>query len=523
MKIRRVISLLAAVCLLFTLSPRYALAVEGEEGGALWVKDSGIELRLLPQGEAEAQGALSADRIRNIFPDPALAQVIAGAFHVTVDAVVTQEDLERVISFSAEGRGIRNLQGMERLTALREVNLNRNQISDLSPLAGQVNLERLLLDGNQIADIAPLSGLTNLQWLWLDDNQIRSIRPLEGLENLEWLTLRVNQITDIAPLQGLTRLQALWLGGNQIRDIGPLAGLTNLETLMLADNQIGDMRPLAALRWVRQLWIGEQDIVLPGRIREDPLVMENLFFCTAGKSVPPREISDGGVYLSPYLRWTGLGAERVRYTVVQDITVGLTSDRLYGTVTQTLRSMPFLDIRLGDWFYEAVVFMSARGLMGGTSDTAFSPNAGMSRGMVVTILHRMAGLPSAFGDMPFRDVPAGMWFTEAAVWAYEQGIVRGYGDPRVFAPHVIITRGEFAVMLYRYALTREQNMAVPPDFTLDVYMDYGQISDWAREAVGWSVYRGLIRGTAQGVLAPRGPAARAEGAMILMRYLLWSD
>jgi internalin A len=127
------------------------------------------------------------------------------------------------------------------LLNLTELNLEYNQIIDISPLSALTNLTKLCLLSNQITDISRLSALTNLTELDLDNNQITDITPLSELTNLTDLDLQYNQITDITPLSGLTNLTWLKLEDNQIIDITPLSSLTNLTWLHLKDNPITDL------------------------------------------------------------------------------------------------------------------------------------------------------------------------------------------------------------------------------------------------------------------------------------------
>ena len=132
------------------------------------------------------------------------------------------------------------------LSTHTELNLNRNQISDIKPLESLTNLKWLDLGNNQISDIKPLQSLTNLRDLFLNDNQISDIKPLQSLTNLFNLNLSDNQISDIKPLQSLT-LTLLNLNRNQISDIKPLQSLTSLISLDLFNNQISDIKPLQSL------------------------------------------------------------------------------------------------------------------------------------------------------------------------------------------------------------------------------------------------------------------------------------
>jgi Leucine-rich repeat (LRR) protein len=133
------------------------------------------------------------------------------------------------------------------MTNLQILELNFNEISDISPLAELNNLYSVDLDNNQISSIAPLAELINLNSLTLNSNQISDIALLAGLPSLEMLDLNDNQITDVAPLAGLLNLTYLNLAGNEITDVAPLAGLSNLVELYIGGNHIADISPLRAV------------------------------------------------------------------------------------------------------------------------------------------------------------------------------------------------------------------------------------------------------------------------------------
>ena len=135
--------------------------------------------------------------------------------------------------------------------------------------------------------------------------------------------------------------------------------------------------------------------------------------------------------------------------------------------------------------------------------------------MLVTVLHRAAGTPAAAAPAPFTDVAAGAWYAEAVAWAYENGIVNGVSADR-FAPDALITREQLVAILFRYA--GDDGQRAP----LAVFPDAPEISAYARDAMSWAVAHGLINGIDRGgsvTLSPRGGAARAQVAAILMRFL----
>ncbi len=172
---------------------------------------------------------------------------------------------------------------------------------------------------------------------------------------------------------------------------------------------------------------------------------------------------------------------------------------------------PFTDVAPGAWYYDAVSYVYANGLMDGTSATTFAPDANMTRAMLVTILWRMEGDPVVNYLLPFTDVPDDAWYTEAVRWAASEGIVTGVSDTS-FAPDAEITREQLAAILYRYA--GEPATAA----NLAGYADGASVSAYAVDAMSWCVEHGIITGTTATTLEPQGTATRAQAAAMLMRF-----
>lgn len=177
-------------------------------------------------------------------------------------------------------------------------------------------------------------------------------------------------------------------------------------------------------------------------------------------------------------------------------------------------SQKFTDTRT-HWAAEAIDYVVENNLFNGTSSTEFSPDAQMTRGMLVTVLHRQAGKPDSAGSS-FADVPASRYDAQAIGWAAENGIVKGVGDNR-FAPDLAITREEMAAIMYGYAKTQGEDVQTSGD-PLAGYPDAGAVSAWARDAVSWCIAKGLISGSDGGAIDPAGTATRAQVATIMMRY-----
>ena len=175
---------------------------------------------------------------------------------------------------------------------------------------------------------------------------------------------------------------------------------------------------------------------------------------------------------------------------------------------------PFLDVNEGDWFYDAVAYAYENGLMDGVGGNRFAPNSATTRAQLVTILYRMEGQPAVSGDLPFTDVETGTWYTNAVLWAAQNGIVNGVTDT-TFAPGDEITRQQLVTILYRYAEAKGYDVSASAD--LSGYPDAGQVQDYAQPAMAWAVAKGIVEGM-DGNLNPAGNASRAQIATILMRF-----
>ena len=173
--------------------------------------------------------------------------------------------------------------------------------------------------------------------------------------------------------------------------------------------------------------------------------------------------------------------------------------------------LPFADVSSSDWFYNDVRYVYEKGIMDGTGADRFSPNAPLTRAMIVTILYRMAGSPSVSGSSDFTDVAAGKWFAKAVAWAAANGIVNGYGSG-LFGPNDPVTREQLAAILYRYAVYGGMT-AVTLEENLGGFADTAQLSAYAIQAMNWAVGQGLIEGS-NGLLRPQANASRAEVAAI---------
>ena len=177
--------------------------------------------------------------------------------------------------------------------------------------------------------------------------------------------------------------------------------------------------------------------------------------------------------------------------------------------------LPFTDVT-NHWAYSAIKRVYPRGWMVGMDEKTFAPDQQLSRAMLAVILYAMAGEPAVTGESPFTDVPAGCWYTDAIVWAAQNGIVCGFGDG-TFRPNEAVTRAQAAGMLYGYAAFTGADVTARAD--LSAYSDAGQIPSWAMDAMQWANARRLIVGRDSSHLVPDGKTTRAEMAAILSAYI----
>ncbi len=244
--------------------------------------------------------------------------------------------------------------------------------------------------------------------------------------------------------------------------------------------------------------------------------------------------SNGGSAISKVTKNKGTTIDLAQYTPTKSgatfegwysdkgLTQKITSVKLdanttiYAKWTETpVSSLPFGDVKSGDWFYNDVKYVYEKGMMAGTAANVFAPNATTTRAMIVTILYRLEGSPAVRGTSAFTDVPAGQWYTDAVNWAAANQIVNGT-SATTFAPNASITREQMAAILYRYAQYKGYDVTEKAD--LSGYSDNGQISAYAKDALAWANAAKLINGVTNTTLAPQGSATRAQVSAILHRF-----
>ena len=189
---------------------------------------------------------------------------------------------------------------------------------------------------------------------------------------------------------------------------------------------------------------------------------------------------------------------------------------LMGAVTFSASAAhPFTDVKGDQWYANFVDYAYNHGLMAGTGSKSFSPNQVMTRGMLVTVIHAIAGKPAPTTGNHFSDVKANDYFAPAVTWCYENGIVAGTGA-KTFSPNQKVTREQMVAIMMKFAKHTGADVSKRAD--LSGYKDASKIEGYAVDAFKWAVASGVVSGTSDNTLSPKAGAVRAQCAVVLQRY-----
>ncbi|MBR2716918.1 MAG: S-layer homology domain-containing protein, partial [Oscillospiraceae bacterium] len=176
----------------------------------------------------------------------------------------------------------------------------------------------------------------------------------------------------------------------------------------------------------------------------------------------------------------------------------------------------FSDASPDAWYHDGVHWALSSGAMNGVSGDRFDPAGTATRAMVVTMLWRLEGEPE--GKAPaFTDTAAGSWYGQAVGWAAENGVVTGTSET-TFAPDASVTREQLVTILYRYAQFKDQDVSVGEDTNILSYDDAFSISSWAMPAMQWACGSGIVSGVSETALGPGNEASRAQIATMFQRF-----
>lgn len=193
--------------------------------------------------------------------------------------------------------------------------------------------------------------------------------------------------------------------------------------------------------------------------------------------------------------------------------------------TEETCDLPFEDVAVEAWYHAPVHYVYEQGMMYGTSETTFSPDLEMTRGMLVAVLYRMQENHLEQEEIPasnFVDVDPDIYYAEAIDWAAYYGVVLGF-DEEHFGPDEVVTREQAATILFRYATVFEKDNGLRVD--LDAFPDAGDVCEWAEEAYAWAVKNEIIYGTTTEdgtvILNPHATSTRAQVAALINRYCIY--
>ena len=178
----------------------------------------------------------------------------------------------------------------------------------------------------------------------------------------------------------------------------------------------------------------------------------------------------------------------------------------------------FRDVSSSDYFYYPAWKLNEDGIIAGTSKWAFSPYLTMNRGMMITLLYRIAGSPETETGETFADVPEDAWYRDAVAWGVETGLTNGVDEDR-FGPEMTLTREQLATFLYRYDWLGEEEPILSEEDHLASFADADEVSEFALNSLNWAVGEGIVNGMPENRVAPQGVANRAQAATMLYRYL----
>ncbi len=219
---------------------------------------------------------------------------------------------------------------------------------------------------------------------------------------------------------------------------------------------------------------------------------------------------------------TLLEDDRVESVSLSTTSSGYVSYPTGGKDSSDPANISFTDVKEGAWYYEHVNNAYSMGLMEGTSETTFEPNATLTRAMLVTIIgrleERLRGMNlDGYFDSSFQinlsDIKDGMWYSDYVIWADESGIVEGYPDGS-FRPNEPITREDAVTMMFRYI--QSLGTYVLTENKLSDFSDSKEVSDYAYEPLELLYRAGIINGKSSTRIAPKEFITRAEAAKLML-------
>lgn len=485
-----------------------------------------ISIEIDEEGEEELLRAGNGIPINEVnFPDENFREYILGygGIDSNKDQILSEEEAGRVTRLEIDFWGIEDLKGIEYFTGLEYLKVNNNLLTSLD-VSKNTALKQLDCDLNDLTSLdvsknialellgctyCELSNLytgrnTALETLLCWGNHLSSL-DVSGNTSLKVLDCSANELTSLDVSKN-TALEELSINNNNLRSLD-LSKNIALTTLDWGFNELSslDLSKNTALT----------DLFGNG----------NSFFDQNGKINMSQR--DGNFISGKVSNLQNLSLEGNIFTRLDPSKDG-TYDYDCGrniTMTVTIKGeeWPFSDVevRPGYWKYDSIKYVYDNNIMNGINGTTrFDPDEPLTRAMFATVLYRMAGNPAVQFQNKFEDVTAGRYYSNAVIWAYEQGIVQGMEGGKRYGIDEYITREQIAKMLKEYGRVAGYNL----DDSVDIggFPDYREVSGWAVNYMKWAVGSGMVTGkNINGVyyLDPRGNATRAECAAMLTRFM----
>ena len=475
------------------------------------------------------------------FPDENFRQFVMKRYG-DGGTILTDSKRKNVTQILCDRQGIKNLKGIEYFTSLQYLYCSYNELSSLvvSDCAG---LESLRCDNNKLSSL-DVSGYASLWLLSCTNNELSSL-DVSGCASLKTFRCSYNELSSL-DVSGCASLETLKCDDNELSNLD-VSGCASMWLLRCTNNKLSCLDVSNCSAGVYLDSFGNQ-LSIDGKLI-DVLKYDNKFKADKVSNLKGLELS-GNIFTLTGTEGTydyDCGWDRTMTVTIKTKGNVSPSDpeqpeapfdpeqpkdpsdpeqpeapsdpEIPGNIFSDVPTLP------GNWKYDNIKFISERGIMGGVGGSnQFQPDEPLTRAMFATVLYRMAGEPDVEYTDKFTDVPDGQWYSDAILWANQNGIVSGYSDGSGrYGINDNITREQIAKMLHIYG--EVMGYDVSGKASMEHFTDKESVSAWAVEHIQWSVYAGMISGKPNDTeggsyrIDPKGEATRAECAKMLTMFL----
>lgn len=493
------------------------------------------------------------------FPDENFRQCISEWVDKNQDQVLSEEETGGVTRLELDFRGIEDLRGIEYFTALEYLRVDHNMFSSLDVSKNTAlkelycefnwDLESLDISKNTALEVlyCYFCGLNNLhmgknaalETLDCSGNDLRNLEVSEST-SLKFLDCAANELSSLDVSKN-TALEELSLNNNKVKSLD-LSKNTMLGNLDCGFNELSSL-DVSKNTALKELYCQDNNLssldLSKNTVLEKWNCSGNSFFDQNGTIDMSQR--DSGFISSKVSNLQNLSLEGNTFTrpdgskdgtydydcgrnIAMTVTVKRSeSEPIPSPKPDLPEDWPFSDVEVkpGYWKYDSIKYVYDNNIMNGINGTMrFDPDEPLTRAMFATVLYRMAGNPAVQFQNKFEDVKEGKYYSNAVIWAYEQGIVQGLDGGRRYGIDEFITREQIAKMLNEFG--RVQGYTLDDSTDIGGFPDYGEVSGWAVNYMKWAVGSGMVTGkNIDGVyyLDPRSNATRAECAAMLTRFM----